>query len=46
MLAGVLPSISFAVLPTARPLSRTSVLPLRTATTEGSLSRMPRPTDA
>jgi hypothetical protein len=43
MLAGVLPSISFAVAPTARPPRRTSVVPFRTATTEGSFRTMPRP---
>jgi hypothetical protein len=43
MFAGVLPSISLAVAPTARPFRSTSVVPFRTATTEGSFSTIPRP---
>jgi hypothetical protein len=38
---GVLPNISRATSPTASPLFRTMLVPLRTATTEGSLRTMP-----
>ena len=40
---GVLPSMSFAAKPTASPLFRTMLVPLRTATTEGSFNTMPSP---
>ena len=43
MLPGVLPSISFARRPTAWPSSSTWLVPLRTATTEGSEMMTPRP---
>src|SRR5262245_30713690 len=43
MLPGVLPSISFAVSPTARPSRRTLFVPFLTATTLGSLRTMPFP---
>ena len=43
MEAGVLPIISFATLPTARPSRRTWLVPAFTATTDGSLITMPLP---
>ncbi len=39
---GVRPRYSRAASPTAMPLSSTSLVPLRTATTDGSSSTMPR----
>src|SRR5262245_41719250 len=43
MFPGVLPSISFAVSPTARPSRRTLFVPFLTATTLGSLRTIPFP---